>query len=170
MSINVGYQVIWISVGWDIWRSGYQWDEKSGYGMTGLKEDCMEKKKQLRPVFESLRIWNEAHRLMLEVSDLVKIMPAEEKFNKCTQIGRSSSSVADNIAEGYTSYYYNDKLKGLRIARKEAGETQNHIRAVQSKGYIGAAKADEMISDYEHLIRGINSLCRYFVQKRSIKQ
>jgi four helix bundle protein len=57
-------------------------------------------------------------------------LPREEQFRKRDQIERSSSAVPDNIAEGYAAYYYNDKIKSMFIARKEAAETQNHIEAL----------------------------------------
>ena len=130
-------------------------------------EERNDQRKQLRPIFEKLWIWQEAHRLMLGVHGIAKVLPKEEKYRKQAQIENSSSSVADNIAEGYTSYYYNDKLKAMRIARKEAGETQNHLRALEDKGYISKSKADLLISDYEYLIRGLNSFNNYIVRKRS---
>lgn len=134
------------------------------------RETMEEKKnprKELRPAFEKLWIWQEAHRLMLEVHKIAEKLPSHEKYKKRDQIERSSSSVADNIAEGYTSYYYNDKIKEMRVARKEAGETQNHLRALQDKGYLTRAQVDQLISDYEYLIRGINSFVSYIVKKRA---
>ena len=124
-------------------------------------------RKQLRPIFEKLWIWQEAHRLMLEMHGITKTLPEHEKYRKQAQIERASSSVPDNVAEGYTSYYYNDKLKGMYVARKEAGETQNHLKSLQDKSYISKSKANLLISDYEYLIRGLNSFINYVVRKRS---
>ena len=65
------------------------------------------------------------------------------------QVERSSSSVCDNIAEGYTTYYYNDKIKGFNIARKEAGETQNHVRKMSGKNYLSAEQSQKWVERYE---------------------
>ncbi len=116
--------------------------------------------------FEQLRIWQEAHRLMLEVHRLAARFPPYERFKLRDQVERSSASVADNIAEGYSSYYYNDKIKGMYTARKEAGETQNHIRSATSKKYIDLKESDQFVGDYEHLIRSINSYVKYLCSKR----
>jgi four helix bundle protein len=116
--------------------------------------------------FEKLRIWQEAHQLILEIHEIAKSLPFEERYRKRDQIERSSSAAPDNIAEGYCSYYYNDKIKGFYIARKEAGETQNHFRALEGKKYITKEKADSFIERYEKLIQGINGYINYIRKRR----
>jgi len=116
--------------------------------------------------FEKLWIWQEAHKLMLEVSETCKTLPRDERFILKHQIERASSSVADNIAEGHSSYYYNDKIKGMNVARKEAGETQNHVRTMEAKKYINSAKADDWVDRYEKVIIGINNFKKYILEKR----
>lgn len=107
---------------------------------------------------------------MLEVHEICKMLPRDEKFKKRYQLEKSSSSVPDNIAEGHTSFYYQDKIKGFNIARKEAGETQNHIRALEDKLYIPAKTAREIMMRYEEVIRGINGYIRWVREKRGDKK
>lgn len=118
------------------------------------------------PTFRDLWIWKESHQLMLEIHQFAKTLPRDERYKKRDQIERSSSSVPDNISEGYTAYYYNDKIKGMLTARKEAGETQNHVEALTGKGYLLRAKADNWIGRYERIIAGINSFVNYVREKR----
>ena len=70
--------------------------------------------------FEKLWVWQRAHRLMQEIHSFCKLLPGVERFKLRDQVERCSSSVCDNIAEGYAAYYYNEKIKGFYIARKEA--------------------------------------------------
>lgn len=118
------------------------------------------------PTFRDLWIWKESHKLMLEVHEYAKGLPREERFRKRDQIERSSSSVPDNISEGYTAFYYNEKIKGVLIARREAGETQNHIEALVGKHYLPRSKADEWINRYERIMAGINSYVNYIQEKK----
>jgi four helix bundle protein len=118
------------------------------------------------PTFRDLWIWQEAHKLMLEIHGFTRCLPREERFRKRDQIERSSSSVSDNIAEGYTAYYYNEKIKGVLIARREAGETQNHIEALVGKQYLLRKKADDWINRYERVMAGINSYVNYIRDKQ----
>jgi four helix bundle protein len=121
------------------------------------------------PTFRDLWIWKESHELMLEIHNFAKLLPREEQFRKRDQIERSSSAVPDNIAEGYVAYYYNDKIKSMFIARKEAAETQNHIEALVGKNYLDRKIADDWIQHYEKLIAGINSLINYIRDKRRLQ-
>jgi four helix bundle protein len=106
--------------------------------------------------FEKLWVWQKAHNLMQEIHRFCKALPREERFRLRDQIERCSSSVCDNIAEGYAAYYYNDKIKGFNTARKEAGETQNQIRKLSGKGYLDCGQSQRWVEEYEEVIRGIN--------------
>lgn len=110
-----------------------------------------------KPGFERLRIWKKAYDLMLEIHEICKTLPREEKFRLCDQSERSSSSVVDAIAEAYSTYYFNEKIKCSYLARREAGETQSHLRKMEGMKYISNEKAAMIIIEYEGLIRGINA-------------
>jgi four helix bundle protein len=118
------------------------------------------------PTFKDLKIYQEAIRLMLEVGKICKKLPREEKFQIIDQATRSSSSVPDNISEGYNAYYYKDKIHRFYDARKEAGETQNHIFKMEQKGYIDKLVSQKLFDDYQGLIRGINGYINYIKRKR----
>jgi len=130
--------------------------------------------KPIKPGFEKLRIWKKAYELMLGVHEVCKTLPRDERYRLRDQAERSSSSVVDCIAEAHSTYYYNDKIKTLYDARREAGETQSHLRKMEGKNYITSEKADELISEYEGLIRGINALIndikRQRDERKKIKQ
>ena len=118
------------------------------------------------PTFKDLWIWSEAHQIMLDIHKIAMSLPRQEGFRKRDQIERSSSAVPDNIAESYLAYYYNDKIKSMYIARKEAGETQNHVEALVGKGYMARDKADNLAGRYERIIAGINAYINYIRRKR----
>jgi len=118
------------------------------------------------PTFRDLKIWQEAIRLMLAVHDLCRSLPRDEKFQLTDQARRSSSSVPDNIAEGYTSYHYKDKINRFYDARKESGETQNHILKMEKKNYIGQDISERIFNEYRGLIQGINGYINYLKRKR----
>lgn len=123
-----------------------------------------------RAAFEKLWIWKESYKLYLEICKICKYLPREEKFRLRDQIERSSGSVPDNIAEGYTTYYYNDKIKGMNIARKEAGETQNHLHKLSGKSYISVEKSNTLVHRYEKVIIGINNFNKFIVEKRDLSK
>jgi len=135
-------------------------------------QDTRKSEYQEKPVagFEKLWVWQKAHKLMQEIHRFCRTLPREEKFRLRDQIERCSSSVCDNIAEGYAAYYYNDKIKGFNIARKEAGETQNQIRKISGKGYLDSELSQKWVEEYEEVIRGINGYTRYIREKKGAKR
>ena len=135
-------------------------------------KDTSKTRYQEKPVagFEKLWIWQKAHKLMQDIHRFCRKLPRDEKFRLRDQIERSSSSVCDNIAEGYVTYYYNDKIKGFNIAGKEAGETQNHIRKLAGKNYLDGRQSQEWVEQYEEVIRGINGYIRYIKEKKGTKK
>ena len=149
--------------GKDTCRSGDQRNSEKNNSKSGYQGE---------PIagFEKLWVWQKAHQLMLEIHKICQTLPKVERYRIKDQLERSSSSVPDNIAEGHTSYYYRDKIKGFNIARKEAGETQNHIRSLQGKNYITSEMASDMISRYEEIIRGINGYINWVRRKSGSKR
>ena len=125
---------------------------------------------QEKPVagFEKLWVWQRAHKLMQEIHKFCRTLPKDERFRLRDQVERCSSSICDNMAEGYTAYYYNDKIKGFYTARKEAGETQNQIRT--GKGYLDSEQSQRWVEEYEEIIRGINGYIRYIREKKGAKR
>ncbi|OGX27499.1 MAG: hypothetical protein A3D10_04205 [Omnitrophica WOR_2 bacterium RIFCSPHIGHO2_02_FULL_48_11] len=126
--------------------------------------------KNITPAHEKLWIWQKANQLQLKIFEICKTLPRTELYNLRSQIERSSKSVKDNIAEANESYYFDDKRKGLFIARKEAAETQSHIREMEHKNYILAALSQNMIDEYEEIKRGINGLIRVVSEKKETSQ
>ena len=120
--------------------------------------------------FEKLWVWQKAHKLMQEIHKSCKTLPRDERFRLRDQIERCSSSVCDNIAEGYTAYYYKEKIKGFYTARREAGETQNQVRKMEGKKYLAPDLSQKLVEEYEEVIRGINGYVRYIREKKGSKR
>ena len=56
--------------------------------------------------FKDLIVYKIAFKLAMEIFNISKSFPAEEKFGLTSQIRRSSRSVCSNIAEGYRKRKY----------------------------------------------------------------
>ena len=56
--------------------------------------------------FKDLIVYKIAFKLAMEIFDISKSFPAEEKFGLTSRIRRSSRSVCSNIAEGYRKRKY----------------------------------------------------------------
>ena len=56
--------------------------------------------------FRDLKVYQMSYELAMEIFNLSKSFPPEEKYSLTDQIRRSSRSVSANIAEGYRKRQY----------------------------------------------------------------
>ena len=108
--------------------------------------------------FEDLTVWQEAHKLTLEVYKLTAGFPGTEKYGIVSQLRRCSSSVPANIAEGFGRATTRELLRCLQIARGEIEETRYFVLLSRDLGYVSAQDWEKMGRHCESICRLINAL------------
>lgn len=85
--------------------------------------------------FRDLRIWTAAVDLSVEVYQISKKFPKEERYGLTSQITRAAVSIASNIAEGCRG---SDKelIQFLNISLGSAFEVETQLLIAQKIGYI----------------------------------
>lgn len=97
-----------------------------------------------------------AKDLELEVRELTKAFPKDERFRSVDQLNRSSSSITNNIAEAYYKQHKRDKIHILRdIAIAELEETRTNILRCSDKGFIDQETAKKVSGQYINLRKAI---------------
>lgn len=115
---------------------------------------------------ENLKIYELAERLAVYIYKITKTCPRNE-FKAINQLKSSSSSVADNIAEGYGRYTYKDKIHKMRIARGEAEETKMGILRLAKKELIPQKIAVFAAEQYTVLIKMLNGYIKYLEKRHN---
>ena len=116
---------------------------------------------------ENLKIYKLAVRLEIFVHKVVKNFPSEEKYSSCDNLKRSSSSVANNIAEAYGKFSYGAKINHIYIARGEAEETKSGLQRAYLKRFISKKIADFTNIKYTELLKQINSYIKFLRNKKT---
>lgn len=80
--------------------------------------------------------------LVLEVYEVSKALPSEERFGLQSQCRRAAVSVPANIAEGKGRYHLNEYVHHLGIANGSLKELETHVFVMARLGYV----TDQMIS------------------------
>ena len=111
--------------------------------------------------FEKLDTWKKAHQLMLKCYNYCKQLPDFEKYNRISQLQRSSSSVPANISEGCGRYYFQENIAFCRKARGSLDETRNHIIAARDLEQAPKDESDKLIEDCIEVRKLINGYIRY---------
>jgi four helix bundle protein len=77
--------------------------------------------------FRELKVWRKAHELTLKVYQVTRSFPRDEQFGLTSQIRRSCSSIAANLAEGCGRNGDAEFARYCSIAMGSASETEYHL-------------------------------------------
>ena len=117
--------------------------------------------------FETLKVWQLSHRLMLDIHQkLLPLLPKEEKFGLADQMRRSSKSVGANIAEGAGRFYYMDNVRFCYMARGSLDETLNHLLVSKDLGFCKKELYDELRAQIEEIRRLLNGYITWLKTKK----
>lgn len=86
--------------------------------------------------FEDLEVWKQCRDFRIEISEMVKSFPSDEKYRLIDQIIRSSRSITANIAEGHGKFHYVDNIKYCRNSRGSLNETLDHLICAHDENLI----------------------------------
>jgi four helix bundle protein len=123
--------------------------------------------------FRELRVWQNAMDLAMEVFEISKRFPAEERFSMADQIRRASRSIATNTAEAWRKRRYKAAfVSKLSDAETEAAETQTWVELALRSKYISVeiaqrldARCEEILGQLVTMIRDANRWCRLSERK-----
>jgi four helix bundle protein len=103
--------------------------------------------------FKDLRVWQNAIEVAMQIFEITKTFPVEERFSLTDQIRRSSRSVAANIAESWRKRRYPAAfVSKLNDAESEAAETQTWIEIALRCGYLTPQEASFLDSRCEEVL------------------
>lgn len=103
----------------------------------------------------------QARILRLQIAELVKLFPSEEKFLLISQITRSARSITTNIAEGYGRYTYADTKNFFIISRGSVTETMEHLQTAFDEKYINEEQLNQHDQQCELVFKLINGYISY---------
>ena len=109
--------------------------------------------------FEDLEVWKKARVLKLEIRQLTKSFPAEEKYRLIDQMIRSSRSVGIQIAEGHGRQTFPDRIRFCVIARGSLSETLAHLTDALDENYL----TEEQINKFRIIITEVEKLLNGYI-------
>ena len=108
--------------------------------------------------FHQLSIWQKSHQFTLDVYTLTRAYPKDELFGLTSQIRRSSSSIATNIAEGCGRGSDADFGRFLQMAMGSASESEYQILLSFDLNYIDENQFKQMNANVTEIKRMLSSL------------
>lgn len=115
-----------------------------------------------------LEVYKVAFETAMEIFEISKKFPKEEKYSLTDQMRRSSRSVCTNLAEGWRKRRYKAVfINKLSDASQEAAETQTWLEFALRCGYIDNESFKKLNEKYEHIFamfvnmeRKVDSFCK----------
>jgi len=116
---------------------------------------------------ENLKIYQMSRELELKVFELTKKFPKDEFYRSVDQVRRSSSSVTNNIAEGYGKQSQKERVRIFNdIVKGEANETRGNLEMCLQKGFH---KDQKIIDDYTQLIKATSGFVNFLRNSSSLQ-
>ncbi|MGB3652741.1 MAG: four helix bundle protein [Rivularia sp. (in: cyanobacteria)] len=103
-----------------------------------------------------LEIYKMAFDAAMEIFELSKKFPIEERYSLTDQIRRSSRSICANLAEAWRKRRYELAfIAKLNDSESEAAETQTWIQFAVKCGYLNTEEARKLYKKYNQILSGL---------------
>jgi len=117
-----------------------------------------ERKKEIRH-FRDLEVYRRAFNAAMEIFEITKHFPIEERFSMVDQVRRASPSVCANVAEGWRKRRYISVFRNkMTDAMEEASETQCWLEFALACKYVAKEVFQRSDAEYESIINMLNTM------------
>jgi four helix bundle protein len=109
--------------------------------------------------FRDLIVYQKSYQLALDINEIIKTFPKEEKYSLIDQIRRSSRSVPANIAEAWAKRRYPKSfVSKLLDSLAEEGETEVWLDYSKDFKYIDDKLHSSILESYQEVAKMLNSM------------
>lgn len=116
----------------------------------------MDKERKVFRSHEELAIFQLAFDSAMDIYEISKRFPTEEKYSLTDQVRRSSRSVCANLAEAWRKRRYQAAfIAKLSDSEAEAAETQVWIKFAVQCCYIEIEQARKLYKNYNQILKGL---------------
>ena len=113
--------------------------------------------------YKNLNVYQDAKALVVDVYQLLKTFPVEERYALCDQIRRAVISITSNIAEGMGRTSTKEQKHFLEISYGSLMEVQCHLDIATELAYISKEEynvANAYIHRIANMINKLHALRR----------
>jgi four helix bundle protein len=118
--------------------------------------------------YRDLSVWQLGMDLAVEVYQLTKGFPNDEKFGLTSQLRRATASVPANIAEGHSRASTKEYLRHLSIALGSIAEVTTFLELAKRVGYVDCKRLDSLLDQFRHerrMLRGLQASLRKHISQ-----
>ncbi len=109
---------------------------------------------------EELDVFKLSHSLVIEIFEITKSFPEEEKFGLISQMRRAAYSIPMNLMEGAHRLGSKEYRQFVGIAKGSTGEVKYQLLLIKDLKYISEEKYFKILSGYERVSQMLTKLAK----------
>lgn len=111
--------------------------------------------------FEDIEAWQLARVLCKLIYSYIQIEKFSKDYSTVNQINKSSSSIMDNIAEGFERGGNKEFIQFLYIAKASCGELRSQLYRVLDRNYINEEEFKDLFDRSLTISKKLGALINY---------
>ena len=119
--------------------------------------------------FEDLEVYKAAREFRKTIYQLIKELPAEEKYNLAGQMRRAAISLTNNIAEGHGRYHFQENIQFSRVSRGSLMEIIDDLNVCIDEKYSVIDRLEELKDEGYRINKMLNGYIAYLKKRRDEK-
>ena len=119
--------------------------------------------------FEDLEVYKAAREFRKTIYQLIKELPAEEKYNLAGQMRRAAISLTNNIAEGHGRYHFQENIQFSRVSRGSLMEIIDDLNVCIDEKYSVIDRLEELKDEGYRINKMLNGYIAYLKKRRNEK-
>jgi four helix bundle protein len=109
---------------------------------------------------EELDVFKLSHALVIEIFEITKSFPVEERFGLVSQMRRAAYSIPMNLMEGAHRLGSKEYKQFVSIARGSAGEVKYQLFLAKDLKYISEERYSVLVANYERVSQMLTKLAK----------
>ena len=107
--------------------------------------------------FRDIKIWDKAHKLVVEIYKISALFPKNEQYGLTSQIRRAAVSIPSNIAEGSGRGSKKELKQFMIVSSSSASEVEYQILLALDLGYISKLIYEKLNEKIVEIKKMLNS-------------
>lgn len=116
---------------------------------------------------KELLVWQKAMQLVVDIYNLIRLLPKEETYGLSDQMRRAAISIPSNIAEGNARSSQKDMVHFLYIAQGSRAELETQLELCELVGYISKERLEHVLMQTQEIGRMLSGLIKSTLQQIS---
>ena len=117
--------------------------------------------------FEDLEVYKAAREFRKRIYQLIKELPAEEKYNLASQMRRAALSLKNNLGEGHGRYHYQENIQFCRISRGSLMELIDDLNVCIDEKYFSIDYLEGLKQEAYRINKMLNGYIAYLKKRKA---